>query len=325
MTLPYFAYASKYFTFLTPIYEPTHFPMTQIPSNVAEMYKAIFPNITDKDIVAFVYSKPENEPYELSEDSKRKEGVPEGSITKYHLSDSATYPGTERDYWIYVPKQYDPAKPTGLMIFQDGALYLFDMMQANIVLDNLIDKKEMPVVIAVFINPGDKGPGMPIYGGTGNRSFEYDSVTDLYSKFLIEEIIPEIKKLYNIANDPAQKALVGISSGAVCSFSAAWHRPGNFGKVVCHCGSFVNIRGGNKFPELIRQTPAKPIKVFLQSGEKDLNIIFGSWPIKNKEMAAALQYAGYDHKFVFGSGGHSLKHGASIFPETLRWLWSDHR
>src|SRR5678815_3514035 len=106
MTLPYFAYASKYFTFLTPIHEPTHFPMTQIPSNVAEMYKAIFPNITDKDIVAFVYSKPENEPYELSEDSKRKDGVPEGSITKYHLSDSATYPGTERDYWIYVPKQY---------------------------------------------------------------------------------------------------------------------------------------------------------------------------------------------------------------------------
>ena len=147
--------------------------MSQIPSNVAEMYKAIFPNITDRDIEAFIYSKPESEPYELDKDSQKQDGVPEGSITKCHLSDSATYPGTERDYWIYVPKQYDPGKPTGLMIFQDGALYLFDMMQANIVLDNLIDKKEMPVVIAVFINPGDKGPGMPIYGGTGNRSFEF--------------------------------------------------------------------------------------------------------------------------------------------------------
>ena len=131
------------------------------------MYKAIFPNITDRDIEAFIYSKPESEPYELDKDSQKQDGVPEGSITKYYLSDSATYPGTERDYWIFVPKQYDPGKPTGLMIFQEGGLYLFDMMNANIVLDNLIDKKEMPVVIAVFINPGDKGPGMPVYEGTG--------------------------------------------------------------------------------------------------------------------------------------------------------------
>jgi enterochelin esterase family protein len=199
------------------------------------------------------------------------------------------------------------------------------MMRANIVLDNLIDKKEMPVVIAFFITPGDKGPGMPIYGGTGNRSFEYVSVTDLYSKFLTQEIIPRIERLYKLTDDPAHRALAAISSGAVCSFNVAWHRPDVFGKVICHCASFVNIRGGSKFPELIRQTPAKPIKVFLRSGEKDLNITFGSWAIKNKEMAAALQYAGYDLKFVFGSGGHSLKPGASIFPGTLRWLWNDYQ
>ena len=293
----------------------------KIPANVAEFYKTIFPNITDKDIEAFVYSKPENESYELGEDSKKKEDVPEGTITKYHLSDSGVYPGTERDYWVYVPKQYDPSKSAGLMVFQDGALYLFEMMQANVVLDNLIHKNELPVVIAVFINPGDKGPGMPIYRGVGNRSFEYDSATDLYSKFLTKEILPGIEGNYNVTDDPEGRAIVGISSGAVCAFNAAWHRPDVFGKVVCHCGSFVNIRGADKFPELIRQSPAKPIKVFLQSGEKDLNIIFGSWAIKNKEMAAALEYSGYNHKFVFGSGGHSLKHGASIFPETLRWLW----
>jgi len=289
------------------------------------MYRTIFPNITDKDIAAFIYSKPEGEPYELGEDSKKKEGVPEGNVTKYHLSDSGTFPGTARDYWVYVPKQYEPSKPAGLMIFQDGGLYLLDMMQANIVLDNLVDKKQIPVVIAVFINPGDKGPGMPIYGGAGNRSFEYDSVTDLYSKFLTQEIMPLLEKQYTISNDPKERALVGISSGAVCAFSAAWHRPDFFGKVICHCGSFVNIRGADNLPELIRRTPAKPIKVFLQSGEKDLNIIFGSWAIKNKEMAAALEYAGYDYKLVFGTGGHSLKHGASIFPETLKWLWSDHQ
>jgi enterochelin esterase family protein len=119
-------------------------------------------------------------------------------------------------------------------------------------------------------------------------------------------------------------ALVGISSGALCAFNAAWQRPDVFGKVICHCGSFVSIRGADKFPEMIRKTPAKPIKVCLQSGAKDLSVIFGSWALK-KEMAAALQYRGYGHKFVFGKGEHSLKHGASIFPETLRWLWSDHR
>lgn len=297
--------------------------MNQIPGAVADMYRIIFPNITDKDIQAFVYSKPESEPYELGEESKKREDVPEGTITKYHLTDSVVFPGTVRDYWVYVPKQYDPASPAGLIIFQDGGLYLFDMMQANIVLDNLIHANEIPVIIAVFINPGDKGPGMPVYGGAGNRSFEYDSVTDLYSQFLTQEIMPEIEEQYNIRGDPKKRAIVGISSGAVCALSAAWHRPDVFGKVVCHCGSFVNIRGADKFPEWIRRTPAKPIKVFLQSGEKDLNIIFGSWAIKNKEMAAALEYSGYDYKFVFGEGGHGLKHGASIFPETLRWLWDD--
>lgn len=299
--------------------------MGQLPGHIADMYRTIFPNIKDRDIEAFVYSKPENEPYELGEDSKKKEGVPEGTITKYRLSVSMAYPGTARDYWIYTPKQYDPAKQAALMIFQDGGLYLFDMMQANIVFDNLIHKNEIPVVIAVFINPGDIGPGMPIYGGAGNRSFEYDSVTDLYSNFLTQEIIPGIEKQYNIGHDPKKRALVGISSGAVCAFSAAWHRPDVFGKVICHCGSFVNIRGADRFPELIRQSADKSIKVFLQSGERDLNIIFGSWAIKNKEMAAALEYSGYDYRFVFGTGGHSLKHGASIFPETLRWLWSDHQ
>jgi len=206
----------------------------KLPANLAETYRTIFPNISDKDIEALVYSKPESEPYELSEDSKKKESVPEGVVTKFHLSDSVTYPGIQRDYWIYVPKQYDPAKPAGLMIFQDGALYLFEMMQANVVLDNLIHKNDMPAVVAVSIKPGDKGQGMTIYAGAGNRSFEYDSVTDLYSKFLTNEIMPEIEKRYSITNDPKERAIVGISSGAVCAFSAAWYWPDVFGKVICH-------------------------------------------------------------------------------------------
>jgi enterochelin esterase family protein len=297
--------------------------MKKYASQLAEIIRLGFPNISDKDIRAFAYSKPAIEPYELSEDSKRKENIPEGTIVQYHLADSKFYPGTQRDYWVYIPKQYDAAKPAALMVFQDGKLYLFDMMQANIVLDNLIHQKEIPVIIGVFISPGDKGPGMPIYGGSNNRSVEYDSVDDVYAKFLMEEIIPQIKKEYNISDDPKERAIVGISSGAVCALNVAWKHPDVFGKIICHCGSFVNIRGADKFAELIRQTPAKPLKVFLQSGKKDLDIIFGSWAIKNKEMAAALKYAGYDYKFVFGKAGHSLNHGAAIFPDTLRWLWND--
>jgi len=158
-----------------------------------------------------------------------------------------------------------------------------------------------------------------------NDAFCRLRITFLNSLFIRNETgdLPEIKKYHNISDDPKHKVLVGISSGAVAAFSAAWHRPDVFGKVICHCGSFVSIRGADKFPEMIRKTSAKPLKVFLQSGKKDLNLIFGSWALKNKEMAAALEYSRYDYKFVFGKGGHSLKHGASIFPETLRWLWND--
>lgn len=266
-----------------------------------------------------------NEPYGLGVDSKKKVGVPEGTITKYHWISKKIYPGTERDYWLYVPQQYDSTKQACLIIFQDGGAYLFgEDVKPDIVFDNLISKGDMPVIIGLFINPGDKGPGMPVYGGTDNRSFEYDPVNDLYPRFLIEEIIPEIKKKYNITDDPLGRAICGISSGGICAFNAAWQRPDVFGKVVSHCGSFANIRGGDKYPEMIRRSVKKPIRVFLQSGENDANLVWGSWPLRNKEMAAALEYAGYDYKFVFGEGGHTLKHGGAIFPSTMRWLWRDY-
>ncbi len=298
--------------------------MRQEMDTLVQIHKTIFPNISDRDINAFIYSKPVKEPYQLGTDSERKGSVPEGTVTKYHWINRKFYSGTARDYWIYVPKQYNASKPACLMVFQDGGLHLVDMMEANIVLDNLIHKQVIPVIIGLFINPGDKGPGMPIYGGAGNRSVEYDTVSDLYSKFLMGEILPELKKQYHITDDPKGKAIAGISSGGICAFNVAWQRPDAFGKVISHCGSYTSIRGGDQFPEMIRKTPAKPIKVFLQSGSKDLNVVFGSWALKDKEMAAALEYSGYDYKFVFGKGGHSLKHGASIFPETLKWLWSDY-
>lgn len=319
----------KYFlTFITLYLSANGCLYSQIKKDTVQLiqqYKSFFPKISDKDAKAFIHSREWKEPYTLSEDSKEKNGVPKGTITKYHWVNKSIYVGTERDYWLYVPKQYDSTKPACLMIFQDGGWYLFDpVINTNIVLDNLIYKKEIPIVIGLFINPGDKGPGNPELGGIDNRSVEYDSVSDLYSRFLIDEIIPEIKKKYNITDDPKGRALVGFSSGGICAFNAAWQRPDAFGKVISHCGSFANIRGGDKFPEMIRRSPIKSIRVFLQSGERDLNVIWGYWATRNKEMVSALVYAGYDYKFVFGKGGHTLVHGGAIFPETLRWIWRDY-
>lgn len=263
------------------------------------------------------------EPYRPGPDAARQTGVPEGQITKHHWTSERIYPGTERDYWVYVPAQYDPAQPACLMVFQDGALYLGPDVNAPVVFDNLINRREIPVTIGVFIQPGDKGPGLPIWGGTDNRSIEYDSLGDTYARFLLEEILPEVEKSYNITKDPAGRAICGISSGGNCAFTAAWERPDAFSKVVTHCGSFTNIRGGHNYPSLIRRNAAKPLRVFLQSGANDLDVVFGNWPLANQEMASALAYRGYDYRYEFGEGGHSLKHGGAIFPDTLRWLWRD--
>ncbi len=284
----------------------------------------------EADIIEFERLKKIKEPYELGVDSKPKEGAPTGALTKYVWKSEHIYPGTKRDYWIYVPKQYDPSKPASLIIFQDGDIYL-DLtdrspgINPTVVLNNLIDEGEIPVTIGLFITPGDVGPGTPYRGGTTNRSFEYDSTTDLYSRFLLEEMVPEIKRNYNITGNPAGRILVGFSSGGLCAFNAAWHRPDEFGNVISHCGSFADIRDGHEYPSLVRRNPKKPIRVFLQSGSQDINVIWGNWPLANQLMANGLEYAGYDYKFVFGDGTHSLRHGGQLFPDTLRWIWRDYQ
>ena len=278
-------------------------------------------SIPPKDLPAFA---PGSEPYFLGVDSLPQPDVPQGEVTKYHLRSEHIYPGTERDYWIYVPQQYNPNQPACLMVFQDGAFYLSPDCNTPIVFDNLIHKGDMPVTIGVFVNPGDKGPGMPIYGGNDNRSIEYDSLGDQYARFLSEELLPEVEMRYNITSDPAGRAVCGMSSGGMCAFNAAWERPDVFSKVVTHCGSFTNIRGGHNTAATIRRSERKPLRFFLQSGTHDLDVIFGSWPIANQDVAAALAYREYDYQFVFGEGYHTLKQGGSLLPDTLRWLWRDY-
>ena len=278
-------------------------------------------SIPSKDLPAFAAGA---EPYISGPESLPQLDVPRGEVIQYRWLSERIYPDTARDYWLYVPQQYDPAQPACLMVFQDGALYLSPDCNTPIVFDNLIHKSDMPVTIGLFVNPGDKGPGLPIYGGTDNRSVEYDSLGDQYARFLLEELLPEIEKSYNITNDPEGRGICGMSSGGICAFNVAWERPDAFGKVITHCGSYTNIRGGHNVPSMVRKTERKALRVFLQSGVHDLNVIFGNWPIANQDMAAALAYREYDYQFVLGEGYHTLKHGGSILPDTMRWLWRDY-
>jgi enterochelin esterase family protein len=268
---------------------------------------------------------PEDEIYTLGPDSQPRVDTPKGELIQMPAwEDSKVFPGTTRDWWVYVPQQYDAKKPAAVMVFCDGAGFVREngAFRTPVVFDNLIHAGEMPVTIGIFIQPGvfpkaEGQKGKP----RSNRSFEYDTLSDQYAQFLLEEILPAVEKEYNLTDDPEMRAVCGNSSGGICAFTVAWERPDAFRKVVSHIGSFTNIRGGHVYPALIRKAEKKPLRVFLQEGENDLDNQFGNWPLANRDMAASLKYAGYDHKLVMGQGTHNPKHAGSIFPDTLRWLW----
>jgi enterochelin esterase-like enzyme len=252
--------------------------------------------------------------------------APRGELRQGKFTTSRIFPGTARDFLVYVPKEYDAARPACLMVFFDGAGFFKPdgAFRVPAIFDALIAARAMPVTIAVGVNPGVVPAAEPGARPRPNRSFEYDSLGDTNARFLLEELLPDVLRGLNVTRDPAGRAVCGNSSGGIAAFTVAWERPDAFGKVVSHIGSFTNIRGGFVYPALIRQTkPAKPLRVFLQEGANDLDNLHGNWPLSNREMAAALQFAGYDYKLVMGDGAHSGQHGGSIFPDTLRWLWRD--
>jgi enterochelin esterase-like enzyme len=263
--------------------------------------------------------------YKLGPDSLKQEGVPEGKVIQMPAWKSDIFPGTVRDWWVYVPAQYDAKKPACVMVFQDGGSYRDPKGQfrAPVVFDNLIHKKLMPVTIGVFLNPGTVPGSGPGKKARQNRSFEYDRLGDQYALFLEKEILPEVGKKYNLRPDAAGRGIGGISSGGIAAFTVAWERPDLFSKVLSHVGSFTNIRGGDVYPSLIRKTDPKPLRVFLQDGSGDLDNLHGHWPLANQEMNAALKLMKYDVKFEFGDGGHNGKHGGAILPESLTWLWRE--
>jgi gluconolactonase len=265
------------------------------------------------------------EEYQLGPDSQRHAGVAQGTVKQYTWT-SKIFPGTVRDYWVYVPAQYKSDKPACVMVFQDGAAVVKEEgdWRIPIVFDNLIAKGQMPVTIGIFITPGVLPGRDEKVQNRYNRSFEYDGLGDRYAQFLLEEILSEVGKHYKLSSDPNDRAISGISSGGICAFTAAWNRPDAFRRVLSFVGSFTDLRGGDIYPALIRKTEPKPLRVFLQDGKKDLSVFAGSWYLANQEIASALEYAGYDSKFVAGEEGHNMKHGGAILPDALRWLWRDY-
>jgi enterochelin esterase family protein len=269
--------------------------------------------------------------YEYGPDSTRQEGVPKGEITEYVWRDSKVYPGTIRRYWIYIPEQYDGSRDAALMVFNDGHAYVRERgeFRTPIVLDNLIHQGAMPVTVCLFVDPGHTTPELPPKPNwepkPGNRSVEYDTLNADYATFILDEILPQVRKHARITDDPDGRAIGGISSGGICAFTVAWERPDQFRKVLSHVGSFTNIRGGDRYPGVIRKAEKRPIRVFLQDGRNDLDNEHGSWWLGNLQMDAALKFAGYDYKFVAGEGAHNGNHGGAILPDSLRWLWREYK
>ena len=278
--------------------------------------------------------------YLLGPDSQPHDGVPQGKVLGPFTLASQIFTNTTRPYWIYVPAQYDPRQSAALMIFQDGHTFanLKGDYRTPYVLDNLIYRREMPVTIGVFINPGHRlqqtNSTLPNERTLNdNRPTEYNELNDNYAKFILNELLPAIEKDYRISRNPEDRALVGGSSGGICAFTVAWHRPDQFRKVISTIGSFVNLAGGHVYPDLIRQAERKPIRIFLQDGVNDqrgrrnederYNPLM-DWHTQNLKMVAALTEKGYDLNYCWGIGTHSHKQGGAMLPEMLRWLWRDY-
>ena len=280
---------------------------------------------------------PQADDYMLGPDSQPQDGVPKGTVTKFTLAPGKDYPGTPHNCAVYVPAQYDPGKPTPFMIFLDGSQALGDSMRVPVVLDNLIAKHDLPPMIAIFVDPGilpvvSDPSHADIAQNRYNRIYEYDSLTPRFSDFLVNELIPEVAKHYNLSKNPDDRALSGVSTGAVGAFMAAWNRPDQFHRVLSLIGTYVSMKGADALPALVRKTEPKPIRIFMQDGTADHIVLAepygtsfaGSWPINNQVMYEALEFAGYDAKLVMGTEGHNLKHGGAILPDALRWLWRDY-
>jgi enterochelin esterase family protein len=280
-----------------------------------------------------------NSQYRLGPDSMPQEGVPKGEIRGPYTLPSNAYPGTQHTYWVYVPAQYDPDLPASLMVFQDGQAFKNENgdLRAQNVMDNLIYRREIPVMIGVFINPGrrpeqpEPSPETSWGDGTTNRGIEYNTPDDKYARVITEELMPELYKQYNISKDPEQHGIGGSSSGAIAAFAVAWERPNDFRKVLSSVGSFVNLQGGYVYPDRVLASEKKPIRVFLCDGRNDNRALRADgnydekrdWFYQNVRLMKALTQKGYDVNYSWSMNLHGQKFSGMILPEMMRWLWRD--
>ena len=266
------------------------------------------------------------ETYPVDPASEEQAGVPKGEILKFTFSNSKIFPGTTREISIYIPAQYKADKPACVYVNQDGIQW-----KAPTVFDNLIAKSEMPVTIGVFISPGKVLAQSTDALDRFNRSFEYDGLGDKYGRFLLDEIFPFVEsqkatdgRAIRLSKSGNDRAIGGSSSGAVCAFTTAWENPEEFQRVFSAIGTYVGLRGADRYDILVRKHEPKPLRIFMQDGSGDLNIYAGDWWKANESMERALTFAGYDVNHVWGTGGHNGLHGTAVFPEAMRWLWRDY-
>jgi len=277
--------------------------------------------------------------YKLGPDSLAQDGVPKGQTRGPFTLPSAVFPGTQHTYWIYVPAQYSPTVEASLMIFQDGQAFMAPAgdLRAQNVMDNLIYRREIPVMIGVFINPGrrpDQPEPTPQNWGDRdtNRPTEYNTLDDRHARVIVDELLPVLYKEYNISKDPEHHGIGGASSGAIAAFTVAWERPAHFRKVLSIVGSFTNIRGGHQYADLVLKSEKKPIRIFLQDGRNDNRALNANgtydetrdWFYQNVRLMEALTKKGYEVNYAWGMNRHGQAMGGAIMPEMMRWLWRDH-
>src|SRR5688572_13674088 len=286
----------------------------QSPRRIASSFAAFF-------LTAVQIASAAENPFPPGPDSQKQDGVPRGEMIKGEFEQSKIFPGTTREYILYIPQQLDRSKPAPSMTLQDRGGY-----RAEVVFDNLIHKKEIPPLVGIFVNHGRVKALTTNALDRFNRSYEYDGLGDSYARFLLEELFPFIEERHNLklSTDPNDRAIGGASSGAICAFTCAWERPDAFRRVFSSIGTYVGLRGGDVYPTLIRKTEPKPIRIFLQDGTNDLNIYGGDWWTANQMMERAFVFSGYDVNHAWGSGAHDGNQATQVFPDALRWLWRDY-
>ena len=251
--------------------------------------------------------------------SIKPEDVLKGVTKNCSFSQSAIFPGTVRDVWVFIPAQYDGSKPACVYVKTDG----YNPKEKQL-LETLIATKEMPVTIGVFVRPGDLPATVKGAMGRRNRCFEYDGMGDNNVRFLVEELLPFVAKQFDLklSTSGNDRCIAGGSSGGIAAFNAAWERPDAFSRVYANSGSFVAFRGGHEFPTLIRKFEAKPIRAYLTTGTRDMENCAGNWFLLDQEMDKALLFSGYDYFFRIIDGGHVAGY-YDYFREAMSYIWKD--